>query len=203
MKVTSSTYNQIIRHRSFDGNPLHRSISRHFSFRRAALNLLHREGYSAAVAYLDSKHKPIRARGNPSQIGLTNSTDALFARYVEMDRAADLKFVRSGLRSIVGLGSHSVGANVTCVFENKHGHFVGRIVFWDKQEFDPAHSRQLALPEIRALQETFSASLTSGVDVWHVASGTQAFVAANDAISTTTSVEELLDSIEEDLEEAA
>ncbi len=95
------------------------------------------------------------------------------------------------LKRDVLLGANSIGVEPDVVLIDPDG-YVGRLVLWDTPVPSEDAVELLAAPIVSAMEAELGVGRTAGVQIWHLRSDQQFYVAADVALQRLDEVEELL-----------
>lgn len=91
------------------------------------------------------------------------------------------------------IGRDTVAVTVDVVVLDPSG-YVGRYVLWDKPDLTAADAELLAGPIVRALEQELGKERVVGVELWHLRSGGQMFVASSTAVARLGEADLIIDS---------
>lgn len=133
---------------------------------RAAVAIYHEEGRQAALAYV-GRSKLAEWAGS-RHLSLASSASNVIdgvAAYVAADLQDGRPVISLGKEEVVPLPSGPIKARIDVVLEDG-GDLVGRAIFWDGPDFQPAQVPLLAAPYSEAMRQMFPQRTIKSIAIW-------------------------------------
>jgi hypothetical protein len=151
----------------------------------SAVRRFHREGAQVA---LDRLNRGLNGsnywgpNGSPQARAWAESIRTCFDRYVALAAADPRPTLNIPFTADVAVGQNLVGVSLDVILLDPAG-YVGRYVLWDLPALTQSDAELLSAPIVRALEDELGEDRVSGVEVWHLRSGSQAYVDAATALA--------------------
>lgn len=160
----------------------------------ASIVRYHREGRSAAWRRLNQAFQRSDywgPNGNAQARGWADSIRNCFNTYADRADQDHRQVFWTRFRRDVRFASHELSAAADIVLLDDVG-YTGRLVLWDTPELTRDLAELMACPIVIALGDGLGANRISGVEVWHLRSGTQVAVGSHDALRRSAQVSRIL-----------
>jgi len=119
-----------------------------------------------------------------------------FENYARMS-APDVRSVFTvGFKGVLDIGNDQLSLYVDVLLLNATG-YVGRVVLWDDFSYTRSHASLLATPVAAALGNELGEERIAGVEIWHLRTGTQHWIAADEALARRAEMNNLIASFVE------
>lgn len=162
---------------------------------QSAIRRYHSHGAARATAVLHQTFDRSAywgPAGRPPARGWANSIKTYFETYVQMASVDTRPIVPAPIKRDVTFGQHAIGVAPDVVLIDPEG-YVARLVLWDRPATSQHEAELLAAPIVSALNDVLGDGRTAGVEVWHLRSGQQFYVPADDALLRLDDVRAILD----------
>lgn len=163
----------------------------------AAISRYHRQGASASLAHIRASYNSSSywgPSGSPQAFGWANAMIAAFERYVTLAEHDPRPAFATALDRAVVFGAHEVAVHVDVVLLDEDG-YVARIVAWDSSPIGAGEATLYATPVLLAVEEELGEGRVVGVEVWHLRSGSQFFITAEQCNAAIGAVERVVDRV--------